>query len=124
MTKNESNTIYVMINNKVYGYFNIYSLIFEISGLAVIYYISKLLSKSSFLVYAGKTSYTIYLFHIQIVQKTCWNLPSNNIYFLLNPLIGLTSMVLIIWIEIRISKQIKNNKIIFNLVGLNGREVL
>lgn len=116
--------LFIMIQFKIFGYFHILSLAFELCGLICIYYISKMFNKSRLLIFTGKVSFTIYLFHIQIIQKICWSLPKNLVTIIINPLIGWLFMVMIIYFGIRITKKYSFSKFLYMLIGIDYKEVL
>lgn len=108
----------VMYKYKIYGYFHILALPYELVNAIIVFYMSYKLSNNNFLTFIGKISFCIYLYHIQIVQKVCWSLPSNIFFIIINPFLGLMLMVLIIFIGIKIVEKFKYKDVILNLVGL------
>lgn len=85
---------------KVYTYFHIFSLQYELTFFVILlylgYYISSLKSKwVCGLVFIGKNTLFIYLTHMQVVQFIVNRFPNNLIKYIVSPFFGLLIMVVI-----------------------------
>ncbi len=108
----------IMYNMKIWGYFHIISLLYEICGFIVIFYFSYYLRNCRILNYIGEISFFIYLYHIQIVQNICWKLPICIATEIINPIISVVIMVGIVYIGSKILGKINKNSIIYSLLGI------
>lgn len=108
----------LMYKYVIYGYFHIVSLIYEITNSVIVLYLSYWLLNNKFFNFIGKTSFCIYLYHIQIVQKICWSLPSNIFFTIINPFLGLIIMAFIIFVGMKVIEKFKYKKQVLELVGL------
>lgn len=100
------------------GYFNIFSAINSVCLVTIFYKISGKLIKMKFLSSIGKNTYTIYLLHMNIAQFVCKNICGFWIIDAMLPLIGLTVMILLIYLGKTFCKILPKGEYLIKLVGL------
>ena len=81
--------VQVLTNIPTNSYISFTSLLFEISGMIIVFLLASVLCDSKLLIDIGKKSYFIYLTHIQIVGFISTRLPYNTLFFVLRPFICL-----------------------------------
>ncbi len=99
-------------------YFNIFSAINSVCLVAIFYKISSKLIKIKKLAKLGKNTYTIYLLHMQIVQFVCKIICGYWLIDAVLPLIGLTVMIILIYLGKKCSSILPKEEYILRLVGL------
>lgn len=102
----------------IIGYFHILSFIFELVSFFTIFIVSYNIN-SKILVYIGKISFPIYLYHMQILQFILLKLFGKNLLLLIfNPIIGLSIMAFSIYIYEIVFKRTNYKKYIDTIIGL------
>lgn len=105
----------------IYTYFHVVSMVFCVSAFVLIaafsYRIANMQS-ATFLSRIGRSSYCIYLLHMQIVQGIIFNLPDSIVKDIFSPVIGLAIMTVLVFVGILICDKLPFGERIKMLVGL------
>lgn len=84
-------------NTRDINYFNVYSFLFNTIFFKVLYNFTNIFYNRKIAMF-GKYTMFIYMYHIQIVQFVCFRLPNISIINIINPFIGTTIMIIIIFL--------------------------
>lgn len=112
---------WLLAAEKIFTYFHIFSALFCLCWLVVIWGLAYWLSKykaAKLLGKIGSWSYCIYLLHMQIVLYTVPRLPSRVLYLLFAPVLGLAVMVLLITLGLFICSRLPGGQKMKSLFGL------
>ncbi|MBR3691302.1 MAG: acyltransferase [Clostridia bacterium] len=114
-------TALLLMQLKIFTYFNILTSVFCLSSLIIIADLSYRIavgSAAKSIAKIGTWSYCIYLLHMQIVQFFINRLPGDWFRLLFSPIVGLALMVLFICIGLFLCKKLPFGEKIKLLVGL------
>ena len=107
-----------------WGYFNVFSMLFELSFVMILLYVAKAICRfrwAQHIASIGKYTYCIYLLHMPIVQPICARLPGIWAFDLIKPLLGLAIMVCIIYVGKKICKLLPFGDSLCRLIGIRFR---
>lgn len=114
-------SLLVLCFNEIFTYFHIVSFVFCVSALILIATVSHKtanLKSAKNIGKIGTYSYCIYLLHMPIVQGVCSKLPAGLCKFLFSPFIGLSIMLILIFLGLHVCKKLPFGDKIKMIVGL------
>lgn len=109
--------VFVIVNDLRITYWESWSILFELLGIGVIYYIAWWTRNISFLGFVGRNSFFIYLTHIQVCGVINTRLPNNGFFYFIKPILALGVMSGTVCAIIWAAKLIKKDRYL-SIVGI------